>query len=141
MLILTAQASRLLLNPEAQASRLLLNPGAQASRLLLVCAFWFLVVMVFPCCFAAPPDSLPTESKETDSAHTHSLQTDSVQADSVHIEAPAPASKVSNISNIPAQRDLYIVVEGSKLHYVEAGSGQAVVLLHGNDGTLQDLIK
>ena len=36
----------------------------------------------------------------------------------------------------PISHDL--TIDGAKLHYVEAGDGQAVVLLHGNDGTLQD---
>jgi pimeloyl-ACP methyl ester carboxylesterase len=31
-----------------------------------------------------------------------------------------------------------VLVEGVKLHYVEGGSGQPLVLLHGNDGTLKD---
>jgi len=35
-------------------------------------------------------------------------------------------------------KDQYIVAEGFKLHYVQRGTGQPVVLLHGNDGTLQD---
>ncbi len=40
--------------------------------------------------------------------------------------------------NRSAHHDQYITVEGAKLHYVEAGSGQPVILLHGNDGTLLD---
>ena len=38
----------------------------------------------------------------------------------------------------PVHTDKYVECAGAKLHYVESGSGQAVVLLHGNDGTLLD---
>ena len=31
------------------------------------------------------------------------------------------------------------VIEGLRLHYVEAGAGPPIVLLHGANGTLQDL--
>jgi len=41
-------------------------------------------------------------------------------------------------STMPAIKDQYVVADGLKLHYVSAGVGQPVVLLHGNDGTLQD---
>jgi pimeloyl-ACP methyl ester carboxylesterase len=34
--------------------------------------------------------------------------------------------------------DHYVTADGAKLHYVESGSGQPIVLLHGNYGTLQD---
>lgn len=37
-----------------------------------------------------------------------------------------------------AIEDRFVVVDGLKLHYVVAGAGQPVILLHGNDGTLQD---
>jgi pimeloyl-ACP methyl ester carboxylesterase len=35
-------------------------------------------------------------------------------------------------------KDSFVVADQVKLHYVRAGAGQPVVLLHGNDGTLQD---
>jgi len=41
-------------------------------------------------------------------------------------------------SSHPAPNDRYVLCEGARLHYVESGAGQPIVLLHGNDGTLQD---
>ena len=35
-------------------------------------------------------------------------------------------------------KDGFVVADQVKLHYVRSGAGQSVVLLHGNDGTLQD---
>ncbi|HEY9756562.1 MAG TPA: alpha/beta hydrolase [Oculatellaceae cyanobacterium] len=32
----------------------------------------------------------------------------------------------------------YVLVDDARLHYVESGSGQPLILLHGNDGTAQD---
>jgi len=50
----------------------------------------------------------------------------------------ASSDAPSSVNNHSARRDQFVTVDGAKLHYVEAGSGQPVVLLHGNDGTLQD---
>ena len=47
-------------------------------------------------------------------------------------------TKVESDTTHVERHDKFITVDGAKLHYVEAGSGQAVILLHGNDGTLQD---
>ncbi len=49
-----------------------------------------------------------------------------------------PALAELKDSPAPALKDHYLVTEGVNLHYVESGSGQPIVLLHGNDGTLQD---
>jgi len=46
-------------------------------------------------------------------------------------QPPAPSKTL-------AIKDQYVVADGLKLHFVASGSGQPVVLLHGNDGTLQD---
>jgi pimeloyl-ACP methyl ester carboxylesterase len=32
----------------------------------------------------------------------------------------------------------YVLVDGTKLHFVRCGSGQPIVFLHGNDGTVRD---
>jgi pimeloyl-ACP methyl ester carboxylesterase len=37
-----------------------------------------------------------------------------------------------------ALKDGYVLSDDTYLHYVEGGSGQPIVLLHGNDGTLKD---
>jgi pimeloyl-ACP methyl ester carboxylesterase len=39
---------------------------------------------------------------------------------------------------VRSEKDRFVLAEQAKLHYVESGSGRPVVLLHGNDGTLQD---
>lgn len=46
-----------------------------------------------------------------------------------------PAEAQSRIGPV---KDEYLLIEGVRLHYVEAGSGRPLVLLHGNDGSLED---
>jgi pimeloyl-ACP methyl ester carboxylesterase len=48
------------------------------------------------------------------------------------------AKQTSASSTMPVIKDQYVIAVGLKLHYVVSGVGQPVVLLHGNDGTLQD---
>lgn len=51
---------------------------------------------------------------------------------------PALGKQTKISSTITAIKDQYIIADGVRLHYVCAGTGQPVVLLHGNDGTLKD---
>ena len=44
----------------------------------------------------------------------------------------------ANAQSAAAPADQFVTAGGIRLHYVEQGSGRTVVLLHGNDGTLQD---
>lgn len=48
---------------------------------------------------------------------------------------PQPAVAQARIEPV---KDKYLLIEGVRLHYVEAGSGRPLVLLHGNDGSLED---
>lgn len=49
------------------------------------------------------------------------------------------ASAASSRADLSTERiDSFVTVENTKLHYVMQGVGQPLVLLHGNDGTLQD---
>ena len=41
----------------------------------------------------------------------------------------------------PALKDRFFDSNGVKIHYVEAGAGDAVILLHGNGGSLQDWVR
>lgn len=52
------------------------------------------------------------------------------------LHTPGLASPASHTGT--ALNDHYLLSEDTNLHYVESGSGQTIVLLHGNDGTLAD---
>ena len=41
----------------------------------------------------------------------------------------------------PALKDQFFDSNGVKIHYVEVGAGDAVILLHGNGGSIQDWVK
>src|ERR1700679_625207 len=49
--------------------------------------------------------------------------------------APSWAIPANDVSD---HKDQYVTSNGLKLHYVEEGAGQTIVLLHGNEGTLED---
>ncbi len=46
--------------------------------------------------------------------------------------------KLANDSGLDAGAGKFVTVAGGRLHYVEAGAGRPVVLLHGNAGFVQD---
>ncbi len=50
-----------------------------------------------------------------------------------------PAQAVPKLITIGIQ-DKYVITDRVRLHYVQSGAGQPVVLLHGNYGTVQDFI-
>jgi pimeloyl-ACP methyl ester carboxylesterase len=52
--------------------------------------------------------------------------------------AAVSASEHDLIGPSNALEDHFVVAEGVRLHYVTNGTGQPVVLLHGNDGTVKD---
>jgi pimeloyl-ACP methyl ester carboxylesterase len=47
----------------------------------------------------------------------------------------------AHAQDLPALRDGFFDSDGVKIHYVEVGSGDAVFLLHGNGGSIQDWVK
>jgi pimeloyl-ACP methyl ester carboxylesterase len=48
------------------------------------------------------------------------------------------ATLAGAVEAVRSDNDHFVLAERARLHYVESGSGRPVVLLHGNDGTLQD---
>lgn len=53
-------------------------------------------------------------------------------------EVPASQTGVSSAPATTAQTEKYAMVYGAKIHYVEAGSGPTVILLHGLGGSSGD---
>lgn len=51
---------------------------------------------------------------------------------------PGPSWANLDSSASPEQTDEFVFADGVKLHFVVSGSGKPVILLHGNDGTLND---
>ena len=48
-------------------------------------------------------------------------------------------SRISDSRNyMPIIKEGYVTVEGLRLHYVESGRGPAVVMIHGNAGSIED---
>jgi pimeloyl-ACP methyl ester carboxylesterase len=88
-----------------------------------------LVALTVRCIAASPEGASKEGSVRAEESSPTSRQEEPSQSAPVHADT-SPA--------VVPHRDQYITIEGAKIHYVEAGSGQAVVLLHGNDGTLQD---
>jgi pimeloyl-ACP methyl ester carboxylesterase len=56
----------------------------------------------------------------------------------LNIAYPAMGKQSTELPMIATVKDQYVIADGLKLHYVIDGVGQPVVLLHGNDGTLED---
>lgn len=56
----------------------------------------------------------------------------------LNVSYPVMGKQITELVVTDAVKDQYVVAEGLKLHYVVSGVGQPIVLLHGNDGTLQD---
>src|ERR1700678_3092386 len=130
--------------------------GRVGIRIAKLGSLGILVAAFSVCCLAAPPEGTPKDGNvraEESSANTSATpQDETSHAETVHSRTTAgatvaPTATTSHAASVhtdasptvaATQRDQYITIEGAKIHYVEEGSGQAVVLLHGNDGTLQD---
>jgi pimeloyl-ACP methyl ester carboxylesterase len=108
------------------------KPGTNKRRLNLLSA---LLVALTVRGMAASPEGLSKETASPEIVSPGSTSKENALKEGASKDVPG-------LANVPPtkvpQRDQYITIEGAKIHYVEAGSGQAVVLLHGNDGTLQD---
>jgi pimeloyl-ACP methyl ester carboxylesterase len=48
------------------------------------------------------------------------------------------AQQLPSLSTAPHYQDQYLITDSVRLHYVDSGAGTPIVLLHGNDGSLQD---
>ena len=50
----------------------------------------------------------------------------------------ALVAALARAQDLPALQDRFFDSDGVKIHYVEVGAGDAVFLLHGNGGSIQE---